>query len=266
MVGLVVLLAFLAASAHAETVFISPPNSEIGENARNNPVYAEGEEIDVSWSTDLDDLILMVRQWYPATNDAPLTVYEGSAITSFEWTADLDDFDLDGIAEGEAAVFYFRIVDGSGTNTTADGLSHNFNVTLSAQTATTSSAPTSTTLSTSTSASTSTTPPEPPVPPPRPDPGLSTGAIIGIAIGAAVGAILLFAGVGFLLWRRYRARKQVPNQTSHNQMSPQPVQMAQAPTPTPRYSMAVHHSDPHDPYSAELDAAKYNPPRLPHQG
>jgi hypothetical protein len=80
MIGLVVLLAFLAASVHAETVFISPPNSEIGENARNNPVYAEGEEVDVSWSTDLDDLILMVRQWYPATNNAPVPVYRSSRL------------------------------------------------------------------------------------------------------------------------------------------------------------------------------------------
>lgn len=59
-------------------------------------------------------------------------------------------------------------------------------------------------------------------PSPSSNTGLSAGAVAGIAVGSAVGVLLVAGAAGFLIFRRYRKQRQLPDkQTSSDLMGGQ---------------------------------------------
>ncbi|KAL4744191.1 hypothetical protein BDV11DRAFT_4639 [Aspergillus similis] len=187
--------------------------------------YTAGTTIEISWQHALayqfqffceDCDITNVDLWvtgssYTRKLEAGVNVNES---TSFEWTINLDDADVEASTEW---TFRFLPADVSWGDNQEEISSAKFN--LLPRSDSSSSTTTSTTTSTSTSTSTSTrtatsTPNATPITESATDDGstssdhhndgLSTGAKAGIGIGVSAGAIIL-AALAFLLWRRIKA-------------------------------------------------------------
>ncbi|KAH0594017.1 hypothetical protein MHUMG1_08340 [Metarhizium humberi] len=62
----ILFLCALAANAVCKTNFTQPPANGPNANYQDNPVYQQGQKIDVQWKSDLDTMDLFVFQQYPA--------------------------------------------------------------------------------------------------------------------------------------------------------------------------------------------------------
>lgn len=61
-----VLVVSLAATVAANSTFVQPPNHGPGNNYQDNPVYKEGQKVDLQWQSDLDIMDLIIFQVYPS--------------------------------------------------------------------------------------------------------------------------------------------------------------------------------------------------------
>ncbi|KID84786.1 hypothetical protein MGU_07936 [Metarhizium guizhouense ARSEF 977] len=237
----ILFLCALAANAVCKTNFTQPPANGPNANYQDNPVYQQGQKIDVQWKSDLDTMDLFVFQQYPAagkgvqflkklrgtsrchkaalstrpssrTNHIPRWHIEGTRSTSLIWTVSLDGLSRN-VPRGENAILYFAVLRARSPD--RDGTSHYFNVSVP-DTASTTAPATQTsdvpTMSTTTSAATD-VPPHAATPEPassgESSPGLSRGGVAGVAVGSTVGGLLLLGGMGLLAWRKMRRGRPV---------------------------------------------------------
>ncbi|KAF4445812.1 hypothetical protein F53441_10457 [Fusarium austroafricanum] len=165
-------------------VFTNPPprDSEI-----DNPVYKLGQEIKITWNTDVEFTDLSL--WQSGPNGKKFTLQSNSKSKSYTWISLALEH---GKTSPEFASHRFNITDPS-TETT------------SAPTGTKTNPPKSKTktFDTATETTTENTAGG------EPSTGLSAGATAGVAVGAIAGAALI-AGAGFMLWRRRRTNKAAP--------------------------------------------------------
>ncbi|RDW81683.1 uncharacterized protein DSM5745_05240 [Aspergillus mulundensis] len=231
LVPLAVLLPLARAEGTVQDLWNSPQYPDYTTN------YTAGTTIEISWqhalatqfqffceSCDITNVDLWVTgSSYTRKLEAGVNVNES---TSYEWTINLDDADVEASTEW---TFRFLPADVSWGDNQEEISSAKFNLlpkSDSSSSSTTTSTSTSTT-STSTAASTSTSTSTTTTTSPTADPtsttpenatdsdgttsesnsnndGLSTGAKAGIGVGVSAGFIIL-AALAFLLWRRIRA-------------------------------------------------------------
>ncbi|EFY95532.1 hypothetical protein X797_008203 [Metarhizium robertsii] len=227
----ILFLCALAANAVCKTNFTQPPANGPNANYQDNPVYQQGQKIDVQWKSDLDTMDLFVFQQYPAagkgvqflkklrgrsrchkpapfplstrpssrTNRTPWRHIEGTRSTSLIWTVSLDGLSRN-VPRGENAILYFAVLRARSPD--RDGTSHYFNVSVPDAASTTAPATQTSdvpTMSTTTSAAT-----DVPASSGESSPGLSRGGVAGVAVGSTVGGLLLLGGMGLLAWRKMR--------------------------------------------------------------
>ncbi|TQV90501.1 hypothetical protein IF1G_10824 [Cordyceps javanica] len=159
-----------------------------------NPVYNVGDPIEVHWNTVYEAVDIWLGQKYPDTPSAAPRLQAGISNGSFTWHPSLDDFPASS-GTGRDAVLFFRAYEGGSLGSPTQ--SHSFNLTLPDNLRSTSSAQPSPTLSLDLSNGK-----------PKPATGLSGPAVAGIAVGAALAAALFAIGLGLVLWRRCRSRRE----------------------------------------------------------
>ncbi|KAL5001639.1 hypothetical protein BDV10DRAFT_147706 [Aspergillus recurvatus] len=221
-VSLAALLPLARAEGTVQDLWNSPQYPDYTTN------YTAGTTIEISWQHALasqfqffceDCDITNVDLWvtgssYTRKLEAGLNVNES---TSYEWTINLDDADVEASTEW---TFRFLPADVSWGDNQEEISSAKFNLlprSNSSSSSTTTSTTTSTSASTSTSTSTTTSPSTPDATPTSENAtdgdststsndsdGLSAGAKAGVGVGVGAGAIIL-AALAFLLWRRIKA-------------------------------------------------------------
>ncbi|KID94097.1 hypothetical protein MAJ_09936, partial [Metarhizium majus ARSEF 297] len=203
----ILFLCALAANAVCKTNFTQPPANGPNANYQDNPVYQQGQKIDVQWKSDLDTMDLFVFQQYPAAGKGVQflkKLREGTRSTSLIWTVSLDGLSRN-VPRGENAILYFAVLRARSPD--RDGTSHYFNVSVPDAASTTASATqTSTTTSAATDVPSHAATPEP-ASSGESSPGLSRGGVAGVAVGSTVGGLLLLGGMGLLAWRKMRRGK-----------------------------------------------------------
>ncbi|KJK87876.1 hypothetical protein H633G_08296 [Metarhizium anisopliae BRIP 53284] len=199
----ILFLCALAANAVCKTNFTQPPANGPNANYQDNPVYQQGQKIDVQWKSDLDTMDLFVFQQYPAAGKGVQflkKLREGTRSTSLIWTVSLDGLSRN-VPRGENAILYFAVLRARSPD--RDGGSHYFNVSVPDAASTTAPATQTSdvpTMSTTTPAATDV----PASSGESSSPGLSRGGVAGVAVGSTVGGLLLLGGMGLLAWRKMR--------------------------------------------------------------
>ncbi|KZZ91755.1 hypothetical protein AAL_06509 [Moelleriella libera RCEF 2490] len=180
----------------AKTIFSQPPASGPNKNFDANPVYRNGDSIDVHWSTDLDAVDLVLRQVYPNVSETPRNrnteqlLLVKSKDKTLRWTVNVERFNLQ-VPNGQFPVFSFAAYQNKSSGKPSDGKSHYFNVTEASGTVLSGTSPTVSPVEASLLLENTSS--------------LSGGAVAGITIGAVtVGGILVLLSVACLLWARSR--------------------------------------------------------------
>lgn len=69
LVPLAVVLGAFSKAVGATSSFSQPPAAGPANNYRDNPTYEVGENIDIQWTSDLDNMDLTLWQQYPMASD-----------------------------------------------------------------------------------------------------------------------------------------------------------------------------------------------------
>ncbi|OAQ88850.1 transmembrane alpha-helix domain-containing protein [Purpureocillium lilacinum] len=190
--------------------FVHPPPYLSGSNRyQDNPRYAWGSNVTIEWRNSYSnntDLVLALE--FPRKIEHPdkatfNLIYENmtSGTTSRTWNVSLfGDEAL--VPAGSDAICYFALIF-AGTNIGMFSSTY-FNVTLPNK------AGASPTASSPTLAPTDTAAPSATGDASSGDSSssLSHGAAAGIGVGVALGCLLILGGLGFVLWRRRKARRE----------------------------------------------------------
>ncbi|KAJ4127037.1 hypothetical protein NW768_008658 [Fusarium equiseti] len=256
------LFAFLALLSLGQTVlalFINPPPRE---SDIDNPQYELGQEIKIRWSTNADftDLTL----WQSGTGKM-YTLQSNSKSQDYTWIVSYQ-----GIDPAETNSFSLYLFEHGQTGPLFS--SHRFNITdpkalttSASETTTTSPSQTETEVSsqvtaetTSESASSSSTVVDGPSSSSAgiesiKSSGPSSGAIAGVVVGSIV-VVLGIAVVGFMLWRRKKAKKA---SGSTPEMEAEKYAPVQAPHDNGVHQGPYEMGDPAQAH--ELPATEYNP-------
>ncbi|KAF4451247.1 hypothetical protein F53441_5749 [Fusarium austroafricanum] len=206
-------------SAYCDGKFISPPQVDKDQASdfdfQRNRVYNVGDKIQIAWETDENDTELWLFQTL-----GPLDSDEWAQLdaTRTEWKAEYDVKEISKNAEDSMYGFVIRSWGGSRI---AQSQFFNVSAPESEKMKTRTTVQTTTSLppessATRTAADTTTEPTAEPSATTRltnedtntsPDSGLSKGETAGAAVGATIGGLLVFGGVGWLLWERLSSRK-----------------------------------------------------------
>lgn len=176
-----------------------------------------------------------------ASNRAYSDYIENTTDKTSVWTISFDDFDDN--TSGQDALFWFELYEvGASLDDDALAISRTFNVSQTSSSTTTSAVSDPTSSETESDSSS--------------DSSLSAGAGAGIAVGATLGALLLFGGLGFIAWKRFRKGKQPEYQPPPENQSPmayQPSVAYQSPVP----QVAYQQQQPYEP-KTELPTSTAN--------
>ncbi|EME38983.1 hypothetical protein DOTSEDRAFT_29170 [Dothistroma septosporum NZE10] len=252
-VGLVSLCSRVVAQDQEDDYFINPPTPGSNQYTDNN-VYAVGSTINLQWTTDFDELSLVLSQ--NDNSSFTWTILDRVPyVQTLQWSIDSQNlgFDLNNSALALPNVFSLEVRQITNLATGAIGKrfsSHYFNITGTSSSPTSSSSPSSQTsapvstvstasapASTTSTASTSEASALPSSDPDTSSSGLSTGTKIGIGVGVGAGVACLLVGValGFCLRRRSgKARNAGHDQTPHPFHGESMQEAAGTPVYTPR--------------------------------
>ncbi|KAJ3530495.1 hypothetical protein NM208_g9303 [Fusarium decemcellulare] len=200
--GLALAVFLPTVSGAANTNFTRPPsfNKAVDEDPSNNIRYTAGTKILVEWVTDLEEISLAYVQQLDNNKISSFFLAQNLTTNSHTWEA---EYDPASFAEGkEDAIGWFTLNDPE-TGGPIRG-SQRFNVTAQNSGSATASAVSTASLSPTNEPSATGSMSINPVPTEETTSSLSSGAIAGIAVGATIGGLLVLAGAGFLVWKRFR--------------------------------------------------------------
>ncbi|KAL5044934.1 hypothetical protein BDW71DRAFT_208802 [Aspergillus fruticulosus] len=201
-VPLAALLPLAMAEGTVQDLWNSPQYPDYTTN------YTAGTTIEISWQHALASQFQFycedcdIRMWISGVNL--------NKSTSYEWTINLDDADVEASTEWTFRFLPADISWGDNQEEISSAKFHLLPRSISSSLPTTTSTTTSTSSSTSTSTTTTTSTPDATPASENATDGLSTGAKAGIGIGVGAGAIILTV-LAFLLCRRIKA---LPNTTA----------------------------------------------------